>query len=254
MMSKNRGKRGRPKKFAVQLKIRDEAQLERTLSLSGVKGEKPCINNIIGRICERIDEENRKKMVSMARKWSGKSFDWARNMIYDCMGEDYPGWDDSLDDFEYSNSRSRKKLNKKLYKKSKKGGSEDDDYWKYRGSMFNHDEWNDKLDDEDNYEEPYKCIKFYSDISNELSVREFYTLKEFNDFCADEGYIVSTTDYNHLVDWSVVHCCLDPISLEYGEKEVITDNSYGGLYWTVRDDISDSEDVASSVDARNFSN
>jgi hypothetical protein len=30
---------------------------------------------------------------------------------------------------------------------------------------------------------------------------------------------------------------LDPIDLEYDENTIITDNSYGGLYWTVEADL-----------------
>ena len=55
---------------------------------------------------------------------------------------------------------------------------------------------------------------------------------------------MSTTDYNNLMQWSVIHCCLDPISVEYGDKEIITDNSYGGLYWTVSEDITKHEEYS----------
>jgi hypothetical protein len=84
-----------------------------------------------------------------------------------------------------------------------------------------------------------------------MSVREFYSLKEFNDFCADKKYIISPTDYNNLVNLQVVHCCLDPISLEYGENEIITDNSDGALYWNVSEDVTKHEE-SSLADARTF--
>ena len=169
------------------------------------------------------------------------------------MGE-YP--DDDYEDIFYAlsgkSNRKLKLLNKKLFKKPKKKyrGSEDDedDYWNNRHTMFTHGEWNDE--DEDEYEEPYKCIKFYTDIENELSVREFYSLKEFNDFCTDNGYFISTVDYNNLVNWTVVHCCLDPISEEYGEHDLITDNSYGALYWTVSEDIT--KESENALGARTF--
>jgi hypothetical protein len=256
-MSNKRGKRGSTKskaKFAVQLKIRNEEQLQRTLDLRGVKEDKPRINDVILKIAERLDEEERQEMLAMARRWQ-RGGDWSKSMIYDCMGEDYPGWDDEegYDPYEeifdgicHKGSRKLKELNKKLFKRLNKGnkrggkkknhGSEDDDFWKNRHTMFRNGEWSDD-DNEDNYEDPYKCIKFYSDIENEMSVREFYSLKDFNDFCGENGYILSTTDYNNLLNWSVVHCCLDPISEEYGEHEIITDNSYGGLYWTVSEDL-----------------
>jgi hypothetical protein len=46
-----------------------------------------------------------------------------------------------------------------------------------------------------------------------------------------------TTDYENLKNWGTVHCCLDPIDLEYGDYSIITDTSYGGLYWTVESDL-----------------
>lgn len=253
-MSNKRGSRGKSCskcKFAVQLNVRNEEQLQRTLDLRGVKGNKPCINDVILRIVERLDAEEREEMLEMARSWQRGS-SWSKNMLYNCMGEDicpcydddvyYGPYDEIYDDLYSKDSRRLKKLNKKLFRrengKKKKGskrydygyGSEDD-YWSNRHTMFSDDEWSDEDDDS------YKCIKFYSDIENELSVREFNSLKEFDDFCQENGYHLSATDYNNLVDWSVVHCCLDPISEEYGEHDIITDNSYGALYWTVSDDI-----------------
>ena len=253
-MSKKRGNRGGSKSSksdgVVVLKVRDTEQLERTLDLRGIVGKKPIINAIMPLIVERLEEEERLEMLEMAKRWHGG---WSRAMIYDCMGEDYPGWDDEVgyDSYEeiYSainNRKKSKKLNKKLYKhsKGKKKNNrrycpeDEDDYWSNRESMFTHGEWSDDdLDDENKFEEPYKSIKFYSDIENEMSVREFHSLKSFNDFCTENGYNVSDIDKSNLVNWQVIHCCLDPISLEYGENDVITDNSYGALYWTVTEDL-----------------
>ena len=50
---------------------------------------------------------------------------------------------------------------------------------------------------------------------------------------------------------SVIHCCLDPISKESGENEIITDTSYGGLYWTVSDDITKKSEQ-SALGARTY--
>ena len=276
-MSNKRGKRGgssSSSKSAVQLKIRNEEQLQRTLDLRGITKDKPHINDMITAIAERMDKEETQKMLSIARSWQKG---WSRAMLYDCMGEEiYPGCDD--EDYGYDpyeeifdgvgkkSSRKLKELNKKLFKRMNKGerkggkkkyknhGSEDDDFWSNRKTMFTKGEWSDDedLDNEDNHEDPYKCIKFYSDIENEMSVREFYSLKEFNDFCAENNYLMSSTDYNNLLNWSVVHCCLDPISLEYGENEIITDNSYGALYWSVSDDITKDKEnsISNAVDAR----
>jgi len=250
-MSSKRGKRGGSKKLStvLLLKVRDA-----TLDLCGCVGDKPTINGIMPAIMERLDEEERLAMLALAEKWRGKKVRrWSDYMLYDCMGEDYPGFDDEdgYDPYEeiYSalSGKGKNKLNKKLFKKSKKSGkgkkryervdySNEDDFWENRGTMFRNGEWSDDLDNEDNYDHPEKVIKFYPDIENELDVKEFHSLKEFSDFCSDNGYFMSSVDYNHLLDWDVIHCCLDPVSLEYDEKEIITDNSYGGLYWSVSDD------------------
>ena len=225
-------------------------RMQKTLDLSDIEGEKPCINRVMIPIQERIDEEERQKALRLAKEWQKriKNGGWSERMIYDCMGED-----DYLDDEAayVLNPKQLKRLNKKLYggKNSSKRGSRgkgkknkenlycgyDDDYWENRNSMYSHGEWSD--DDEDNYEEAYKKIKFYPDITNELSVIEFNSLKEFSDYCDEHGYAVGTTDYDNLKNWSVIHCCLDPIDLEYGDFAIITDNSYGGLYWTVEQDL-----------------
>ncbi|MCR4934437.1 MAG: hypothetical protein K6A29_09585 [Lachnospiraceae bacterium] len=243
-MSNKRGSRGSKKKDAVVLKIRNEAQLQRTLDLRNVVGEKPIINEFMPSYMAHLEEAERAASIALAMRWRyGKN--WSKHMMYECMGEDFPS-----DDLDYSpyeeiydglgskTARELKALNKKLFKRQNKNS-------KGKGKKrYSH---MDDLDDENNYDEPEKYIKFYEDIENELSAREFYSLKSFNDFCADNGYIMSTTDYNNLMQWSVIHCCLDPISVEYGDKEIITDNSYGGLYWTVSEDIT-KHDEYSGID------
>ena len=220
-------------------------RLQKTLDLSDVNGHKPCINAVMVPISERLDEEEREAALKRALEWQNRG--WPSSMLYDCMGEDY--YEDE-DGSIILNPKNLKKLNKRLYgdkKKSTKRGSrgkgkktdyvtyqDEDEYWENRQSLYTHGEWS---DDEDNYEEGYKKIKFYPDITNEMSVIEFDSLKKFNDFCDERGYLVGTTDYENLKNWGTVHCCLDPIDLEYGEFAIITDTSYGGLYWTVEKDL-----------------
>jgi len=218
-------------------------RLQKTLDLSDVDGHKPCINAVMVPISERLDEEEREAELRLARSWQNRG--WPNSMMYDCMGEDYYYDEDGV---LISNSKQLKRLNKRLYgdkkKSSSKRGSrgkgkksgycDTDEYWENRKSLYTHGEWS---DDEDNYEDCYKKIKFYPDVTNELSAIEFDSLKKFNDYCLEHGYNVSTTDYDNLMNWGTVHCCLDPIDLEYGDYSVITDTSYGGLYWTVESDL-----------------
>ena len=243
-------------------------RMQKTLDLDDTDGEKPSINGVMIPISARIDEEERIVALEEARKWAG----WGRNMMYDCMGED----DIILDNGVVLSPKQLKKLNKKLFngknsssKRGSRGGKskskkkdvqylgreaydEYDDYWANRESMYTRGEWSE--DDEENYEEAYKSIKFYPDITNELSVIEFSSLKAFSDYCDEHGYSVGTTDYENLKNWGVVHCCLDPIDLEYGDYSIITDTSYGGLYWTVEDDLPEDvkhpSEVTDGVEAR----
>jgi hypothetical protein len=60
------------------------------------------------------------------------------------------------------------------------------------------------------------------------------SVKEFNDFCDMKGYSVSNIDMNSLINQYLTHCCVDPVTRE----DVITDTSYGGLYWTIKGDLS----------------
>jgi hypothetical protein len=39
---------------------------------------------------------------------------------------------------------------------------------------------------------------------------------------------------NSLINQYLTHCCVDPVTRE----DVITDTSYGGLYWTIKGDLS----------------
>lgn len=262
----NRGVRGSKSKGSIHGgcvvigKIRHPRQ--ETLDLLGIVGIKPNVNDLMPIICSRLDKEERLRWERIVAEWKRKRYNSS-----DFMGEDdyIMSEEDLLSLHGRGSAKRLKKLNKKLFGKDKKrnndvshsaryiGYDAEDDYWKNRRTMFTSDEWDDSMID-DAYENPgsYKSIKFYSDVSNEFSVQEFQSLKEFSDFCDEEGIFIGDTDLENLKSWSVIHCCLDPIDLDYGEKSIITDSSYGGLYWTVSDDLPKEGDVTSSVDARTF--
>lgn len=198
-----------------------------TLDLLNITGAKPHINDFMDSFMAQYEKEKKKEMLKLAKSWR-KHNGWPSSMFYDCMGEDDYVADDSDEygDVYYDGlgnkltEKQLKKLNKKLYGKNKD---------KARYSYYD--------DDEEGYEQAYKSIKFYPDIEDEMTYDEFHSVKEFNDFCDSQGYYVGVVDSSNLANMSVVHCCLDPIDLEYGEKSIITDSSYGGLYWTVSDDV-----------------
>ena len=220
-------------------------RMQKTLDLEGVDIKlKPHINDIMPAVEERLDEEERQRNIRIARQWA-KSGVVLNPGLFD--GCDY-GFEDEEDYFAYL--RNQKKLQKKNKKENKRGsrgrggkkkydyddGTVDpDDFWKHRRALYGDD-----FEDDDDDEKCYKRIYFYPDIADEGNVQEFYSLADFNDFCGKHNYNVGAVDFENLKNWGVIHCCLDPVDLEYGDYTVITDNSYGGLYWTVEPDLSKS--------------
>ena len=220
-------------------------RMQKTLDLEGVDTKlKPHINDIMPAIEERLEEEERQRNIEMAKRWA-RSGVILNPGLFD--GSDY-GFEDEDDYFAYL--RNQKKLQKKNKKESKRGsrggkhkkrydydyGTVDpDDFWEHRRALYGDD-----FEDDENDENRYKHIYFYPDIKDEGNVREFYSLSDFNDFCAKHNYNVGAVDFENLKNWGVIHCCLDPVDLEYGDNTVITDTSYGGLYWTVEPDLSKS--------------
>ena len=224
-------------------------RLERTLDLRNIGEMKPTINGVMPTIEARLEEEERIREEEYFRQFQREG--WTDRMVYDCMGEDdIP--------IELLNAKQLKKLNKKLFtgknkeSKSNKRGhrgkgkkfentkyltyddlEDDEAYWNNRKTMYTHGEWDEEEDNVDSY----KKINFYPDVTNELSVIKFNSLKEFSDYCDRNNYTVKPLDYSNLKNWGVIHCCLDPIDLEYDENTIITDSSYGGLYWTVEADL-----------------
>lgn len=205
----------------VLLIPRDDEQLSRTLSLEGVVGDKPCINDVVGATMARLEAEYMNNAVREYMNWA--------NMVYSCMGEDRLPFDDDddLEGYEFDekgcmilNPKKRKRHARREYRKSEK-----------RSRARHH------YDEDETYEAPVQVIKYYPDVENELSVIEFNSLKEFENFCDKSGIVVNTVDYSRLLRENEVHCCLDPIDMDYGDKVLITDTSYGGLYWTVSEDV-----------------
>ena len=193
------------------------------------------MSSVIGSVIERFNDE-----------YISDSSYWSNRMLYCCMGEDdeYCTNRHTMEDDYYDgvmSVKSRKKVNKKRYKNGRK---DYDEYWTNRHTMYDGE-----YDEYEDYESPYKLIKYYPDINNELSVIEFKSLKEFDDYCVVHGIYVGSVDYDNLKNWGIIHCCLDPIDLEYGDKTIITDSSYGGLYWTVSDDYH-SESVSTKSDKK----
>ena len=85
----------------------------------------------------------------------------------------------------------------------------------------------------DDYDDEQKEIWFYPDYHDKDDRLEFNTLKEFSDYCESMGYWVSKEVANEISWRYETHCCLDPDSEKQGLLEIITEHSYGELFYEV---------------------
>lgn len=179
----------------------------------------------------------------------------------------FPGWDDSIDDdgdvvFPPSNVVV---LNPKKGKKGKNKNAIYDAFWSqegreeewgkkgkkkhkkgkkarifdinvpYSGSEEYTDEYNfDDVDISsatDDYDDGQKEIWFYPDYHEKDDKLEFNSLKEFSDYCDSMGYYVSPK-VEHKIEWYYEsHCCLCPESEKQGFLEIMTEHSYGEMFY-----------------------
>ena len=78
-----------------------------------------------------------------------------------------------------------------------------------------------------------KEIYYYPDYHNKENRLEFNTLKGFNDFCEDNGYIIPDHIANDIMYRRVSHTCLRPDAREYGMYEIMAEDSYGTMFYEV---------------------
>lgn len=210
------------KKGIVSRLLTSGKQLENALALVGVNGPRPSINGLmpsVSKVC--LEKKKRGKKSTIATIYDGMTDVLSKIFSFDGIDDELPF------DVEYGPYEQRYPL------KTKKKGK----------SSLKLPKINTFHDDDDDYDSSLerKFIKFYRDINNENDAIEFKTIKEFNDFCDKNDYFVSKVDADNLQRWSVIHCCLFPLDNSYGVKSIVTDNSYGGLYWSVSDETMASE-------------
>lgn len=91
--------------------------------------------------------------------------------------------------------------------------------------------------DNDDYEyypqgSEFKEIWYYPDYHDDTDKLEFNSLKEFSDYCTEEGIYVPPYMGELLKYQSVSHCCLNGTSKEHGQLELTVDDSYGNMFYT----------------------
>jgi len=78
----------------------------------------------------------------------------------------------------------------------------------------------------------FKSIWFYRDYHDEYDREEFYTLKEFSDYCQENGFVVSKMVADDIAYWSECHCCVNP-NLYKGSMEIVAERDYGSMFYEV---------------------
>jgi len=182
----------------------------------------------------------------------------------------FPGWDDDLDDdsdvvFPYSsngvlilNPKGKRKGKKKdpfkdfwsqedreesfskggkgkmKHKKGKKARIVDINA-PYSGYEDDPTEYN--LDDigfeysSNGEDSEHKEIWFYPDYHCKDDRLEFNSIKEFSDYCEKQGYFVSREVAYDLAWRYESHCCLCPESEKVGLLEIMSEHSYGEMFY-----------------------
>lgn len=77
----------------------------------------------------------------------------------------------------------------------------------------------------------HKEIWFYPDYHCKDDRLEFNSIKEFSDYCENQGYFVSREVANDLAWRYESHCCLCPESEKVGLLEIMSEHSYGEMFY-----------------------
>lgn len=122
----------------------------------------------------------------------------------------YDDYEFNDDELIYSKKRNRKKKSNKL------ASSYDDDF--------------------DN-----KTIYFYNDfINNPDDVVEFCSIYEFDKFLEEKGINISSEEIKNIKRREITHCCVNPeIQAKEKRVELITDSSFGSLFWQCSNNVDD---------------
>lgn len=142
--------------------------------------------------------------------------------IYDGYSKSKRNWKKTRD---FVDSFTTKSKHKKDKKRGKRGGKKKKQY------VF--DEEDMKYDASTND----KTIYYYRDVNDPDHVELFFNLHDFDNFLTEEGIEVTQEEVNNLMLNELTHCCVNPDTKQTnGKAQLVTDTSYGGLYWTCNPD------------------
>lgn len=207
-----------------------------------LKKNKPNLKNMFDKYIEQFNKEEDEKnkilnqeYVNYLIKKYGKNdnkilLDDNMYIQFDEDDDDDMGYGKSKKNWEQNKQELKNYLkNNKKNKRGKRGNKNKKQKYKNKEIIFNEEDM--MMDN--------KIIYFYRDINNpDHCVEMFYDLHTFDNFLEENGIEVDQEEVNNIMYRDVTHCCINPnIRQTNGEVKLITDNSYGGLYWTCHEDI-----------------
>lgn len=225
--------------FAVKIKYIKEMSRHSNIKLSS-HNKRGCLVDLFRRYlarteeCERLSyghrcgfdlDELSPEDIELFRRFYG----------YDCFWDgDY---DDDDTDFIYSKSKSNAKGSKSHCNRSSvydyssgrfKGGSHKDN-GKSKSSSRTSKNSAIQLDvfGDDEY-----IIYFYDDYHEKYDYTEFNSYREFVDFCGTEGIRIPIDIGTDIKNRVVSHCCINPEMRELGYLELLSESSYGSMFYS----------------------
>ena len=189
------------------------------------------------------------------KKYSGKGTEyWDEEDYWDEYEEIYPGPSDDDSDDEDENIYSELYPDSKDYwdelesgkKKGKNGkfkhtkgkknkGSEDmlDITKPYTQGFIDEEEM---PEEDDNPLDQY-YIWFYPDYKDKTDKLEFNSLKEFDDFCSSNDFLVPPYVGERIAYRPVSHVCLNPGAKERGVDEIMGAESYADMFYEAGEEL-----------------
>ena len=125
-------------------------------------------------------------------------------------------------------------VGKRKHKKNKGKHKKLDLYTPYSGWEENPDEVGSGFDERERFDN-HCIIYYYPNYNNMNDKLEFSSLKEFDDFCCDEGFVISPNVAEEMVYRPINHVCLYPQSRERGVYELYAGESYSDMVYEVCD-------------------
>lgn len=96
------------------------------------------------------------------------------------------------------------------------------------------DSWENDIDERERFDD-HAIIWYYPNYANKDDRLEFNSLKDFDDFCADEGFVVPPYIAEEIAYRPISHVCLRPDARERGIYEIFAAESYADMAYEVCD-------------------